>query len=149
MKLLVCVDGSVPSNKAIEKAIEIASGCRVDQITLISVYEKYPLPLIEHASYNAMEEEMDHYEEMNKRVVTDHEAILDKASRRFKNEGLTVETLLQEGHPADTIAQTAEKLGVDMIIMGNRGRGGLKKLLLGSVSNAVIQETRVSVLVVK
>lgn len=149
MKLLVCVDGSVPSNKAIEKAIEIASGCRVDQITLISVYEKYPLPLIEHASYSAMEEEMNHYQEMNKRVITDHEAILEKASQRFKNEGLLTETLLKEGHPADTIAQTAETLGVDMIVMGNRGRGGLKKLFLGSVSNAVIQESQASVLVVK
>lgn len=149
MKLLVCVDGSVPGNKAVEKAIEIASGCRVDQITLISVYEKYPLPLIEHASFNAMEEEMDQFEQMNKRVVTDHEDILKKASARFKNEGLVAETLLKEGHPAENIAQSAKELGVDMIIMGNRGRGGLKKLILGSVSNAVMQEAQASVLVVK
>ncbi len=149
MKLLVCVDGSVPSNKAVEKAIEIASGCRVDQITLISVYEKYPLPLIEHASFNAMEKEMNQFEQMNERLVTDHSLFLEKAATRFKNEGLVTETLLKEGHPADTIAQTAKELGVDMIIMGNRGRGGLKKLLLGSVSNAVIQEVHASVLVVK
>lgn len=56
---------------------------------------------------------------------------------------------LKEGHVADAIAETAKERGIDMIIMGNRGRSGLKKLLLGSVSNAVIQETQSSVLVVK
>ncbi len=53
------------------------------------------------------------------------------------------------GRPADVIARYAEEGGFDMIAIGSRGLGRLKKLLLGSVSNSVLQEARCSVGVVK
>ncbi len=47
------------------------------------------------------------------------------------------------------ITRFASEEGIDMIVMGSRGHTGLKKLLLGSVSNAVVQEASTNVLIVK
>ena len=67
----------------------------------------------------------------------------------FRSEKIKVSTIFKEGHPADTIAQVAADEKFDMVVIGSRGLGGLKKLFLGSVSNAVTQEVKTSVLVVK
>lgn len=149
MKILVCIDGSPQSIKAVVKAVDIASGCRIDQVTLISVYEKYPFPHVEHGYHDVLDEEIKQYEFANKELIQNHEKYLEHAAMRFREKNIEPEKILAEGNPAHTISETAEKGNFDMIIMGSRGRGGLKKLLLGSVSNAVIQETEASVLVVK
>ena len=149
MKILVCTDGSRNSIKAVLKAVDIVSGCRVDRVSLISVYEKYHFPHVEHGYYEEQEEEVKRYHQANQELIRSHEKHLEHAAMRFRENNIEPELILLEGHPADKIAETARDGKYDMIIMGNRGRGGLKKLLLGSVSNAVIQETEASVLVVK
>ncbi len=58
----------------------------------------------------------------------------------FEEKSLKARAILKEGHPAHTIVTTAAEEGADMIVIGSRGLGGLKKVLLGSVSSAVIQE---------
>ena len=51
--------------------------------------------------------------------------------------------------PADLILQIAEELGVDMIVMGTHGRQGMQRLLMGSVTEAVIRGTARPVLVIR
>ncbi len=75
--------------------------------------------------------------------------MLEEATAKFKEKGIEPHTILEEGHASHTISRIADEGDYDMVIMGNRGLGGLKKIFLGSVSNAVIQETKASVLVVK
>jgi nucleotide-binding universal stress UspA family protein len=149
LKLLVCVDGSPQSMKAVVKAVEIASGCQINEVTLISVYDKYPFPLIEDGSKYRVEEEMKKYNLLNEQMINHHKKYLEHAAMRFREKGIEPDLILKEGHPAHSIAEAAKEGGFDMIIMGSRGRGNLKSLLLGSVSNAVIQQTHASVLVVK
>ena len=76
--------------------------------------------------------------------------ILYKALKLFEEKNIKARTILKEGHPSHTIVSVACEEGFDMIVIGSRGLGGLKKVFLGSVSNAVIQEAEnCSVLTVK
>ncbi len=150
MKLLVCVDGSAQSLRAVEKAVEIASGCQIDEVALIGVYESLISPDVSQGDDGeTILFEVEKYKALNGQLQKNFKQQLDLASTSFKSKGIEPEIFVEEGHPAHNIIQSAEKGHFDMIIMGSRGKGNLEKMLLGSVSNAVIQETSVSVLIVK
>lgn len=153
MKILVCVDGSEHSKKAVEKAAVIAEGCNVNEVTIIHVDEGkmnfstaarggegYALSVIDTDRVKEMVEE--HKEERNK--------LLQEALNVFEAKDIKARTMLKEGHPSLTIVKVAAEEEFDMIVIGSRGFGGLKKLFLGSVSNAIVQEAKnCSVVVVK
>jgi nucleotide-binding universal stress UspA family protein len=66
--------------------------------------------------------------------------LLDTATRKAKQKGVgAIQTLVEEGDPADAILRGASERQVDMIVMGSRGLGPAKGLLLGSVSHKVAQ----------
>jgi len=75
--------------------------------------------------------------------------ILNKTADRFRENGLEVNTILKKGHPAEVICQVAEEGQFDFVAMGSRGLGGIKELLLGSVSNRVVHCAKCSVLIVR
>jgi len=149
MKLLLCVDGSKQSEKALDKAVMIASGCKADQVTVLNVFQKVTFPTFVEGAQQYDAEIMEMYNQMNEEMIKEHEEILDKAVEVMLSHGIQVEKLLEEGHPSQTISRVAEEGNFDMVIIGSRGLSGLKKKLLGSVSNAVLQDTHTSVLVVK
>lgn len=144
MRLLVCTDGSPHSMKAVNEAASLATRCGFAEITVIHAYtvDRYPTDSMLH---------------LNQEIVTLIEkekrrrgnAILRKAAAVFADAGLDVHTVLLEGHPVSTILDYAHKSKYDIIVVGSRGLGGLSKALLGSVSNAIVQEAKINVLVVK
>jgi len=147
MKILVCTDGSKYSQKALEKASVIVKGCNVNEIAIIHVYEKFDsFPISVEGNIEQMEINRLMMEEYRKKG----EKILSEALKFMEGKNIKARTILKKGHPADTIISIAQEEGFDMIVIGSRGLGGLKKLFLGSVSNAIIQEVKnCSVLVVK
>jgi len=146
MKILVCMDGSKHSQKALEEASIIAKGCNVDEVAIIHVYER-DIPLI---SFSITPEQMVSIRKVMEKHQDERKEMLSEALKFFEEKNIKARTILKEGHPADTIINTAHDEGYDMIIIGSRGVSGLQKLFLGSVSNAVIHEARnCSVLVVK
>jgi nucleotide-binding universal stress UspA family protein len=148
MKILVCTDGSEQSQKAIEKAAMIAEGCKVDEVAIIHVYDtKEDIPFTtESITYEQMESLRKLMEEHEK----ERKKILSEALKFFEGKNIKTHTILKEGHPSHTIVSVAHEEGFDMIVLGSKGLGGLQRLFLGSVSNAVIQEVKnCSVLVVK
>ena len=60
-----------------------------------------------------------------------------------------VQAVVQIGNPAKNIVQYSEDHPTDLIIIGNRGLSGLKKILLGSVSNYVLLRSQVPILIMK
>ena len=66
------------------------------------------------------------------------------------NYGIKSETNWRIGHPVKVILDVAENSAqADLIVMGSRGLGGFKEMLLGSVSHAVVNHSKVPVLVVR
>jgi nucleotide-binding universal stress UspA family protein len=56
---------------------------------------------------------------------------------------------VKPGHTVETILEVAKSEDVDLIVMGNRGRGSLKETILGSVSHGVVTHASVPVLIVR
>ncbi len=143
MKMLVCTDGSEHGQKAVNEAARIAADMKKAEVTILNVYEGSPLPMYgEDVSSKIREEFRETKEEEGRRV-------LEEAVTVFKDKDIEPETRLLKGHPSTTINKVASEENYDIVILGSRGLSGLKKLLLGSVSNAVVQETRSNVLIVK
>jgi len=66
--------------------------------------------------------------------------LMEMASRKAKQSGVgAIQTLVEDGDPAETIVRVAGERGADMIVMGTRGLGAAKGLLMGSVSHKVAQ----------
>ncbi|XP_059439344.1 universal stress protein PHOS32-like [Corylus avellana] len=78
------------------------------------------------------------------------DCVIEKAKRTCKDlNDVKVETRVERGDPRDVICQMAEKLGADVLVMGSRGYGLIKRALLGSVSNHCVQNVKCPVLIVK
>ncbi len=69
--------------------------------------------------------------------------------QKFMGVRARTELLVQEGAPVRTILDTAEQRGVDLIVMATHGRSGVRRLLLGSVTEAVLRSTSRPVLAVR
>ncbi|XP_011094180.1 universal stress protein A-like protein [Sesamum indicum] len=75
--------------------------------------------------------------------------ILARALSICKDKKVKAETLILEGDPKDRICQAAEQLQVDLVVVGSRGLGTIKRALLGSVSNYCAHHAHCPVLIVK
>ena len=150
MKMLVCVDGSEQSMKAVKEAVKIAGGCNINDVSIIHVCEsKLNWPAIS-AEGSISKEDMERIQNYIHQCDYDkNQKVLLEAKSIFANNNIEAKTIFKEGHPAQTIADVANEEGYDMVVIGSRGFGGLKKLFLGSVSSAVIQEVKSNVYVVK
>jgi nucleotide-binding universal stress UspA family protein len=136
-KILVPLDGSEHSIKALETAVQIAHKFN-GKITLIHVYSIGGLavsPTPVHGFIEAI-----------RKVGA---SILADGEKRVKAEGVQVETLLIEGHTVEQIVKMCREGKFDLIVMGARGLSKVKEMLLGSVSDGVIRYACCPVLIVK
>jgi nucleotide-binding universal stress UspA family protein len=74
---------------------------------------------------------------------------LEKAAHRVEGAGIALETHLAHGPAAEAISEAAERLGVDLIVMGTRGLTGIKHVLLGSVAERTVRQAPCPVLTVR
>lgn len=77
--------------------------------------------------------------EDNARLITlIGDEIVARAAERAREMGVkSVDTKVGEGDYADQIMEMADKVGADMIVLGRRGLGHLREMLMGSVSNKI------------
>ncbi len=73
---------------------------------------------------------------------------LQVCAEQLREDGIDCTALLVQGPVAETLLHEAEKLAVQLIVMGSHGKGAVKKLLVGSTSEGVLHKTAVPVLVV-
>lgn len=153
MKMLVCTDGSEHSQKALEKAVEVASGCHPQEVAIIHVYDgRLDLSATSWGSrdYALTEEDIKRIKRINEEEKEKRRQLLENAVNYMKEKNIEARSIFVEGHPSHVIVERAVKEGFDLIVIGSRGLGGLKKILLGSVSNTVVQEAKdCSVMIVK
>ena len=152
-KILVPLDGSEHSLRALEIAIQIARKFG-GKITLIHVYSVAIGPVIMPEPTTLTPPMMPPMTsaEVAKAVEAIRKAgasILADGEQKVKAEEVQVETILREGHIVQEIIRTAKEGKFDLIVIGGRGISRIRELLLGSVTDGVIHHASCPVLVIK
>jgi nucleotide-binding universal stress UspA family protein len=145
-RILVAVDGSEQSYKALDHAAAIAETFG-SELTLLAVIPRMMIPVFSGEGFGPTIDVVQYQEKM-KDVYQD---VLSDAEARVRSEhpNLNVSTILREGRPSVTIVDMAEKDGYDLIVMGSRGIRGIKGWILGSTSRRVVDSCTKPVLTIK
>ncbi|WP_314665290.1 universal stress protein [uncultured Selenomonas sp.] len=121
-KILVPVDGSVGGCKAVDEALFIAEKCDAE-LDFVYVASNINKDIPSHIVFDRIWEKLSDERKARKHV--------------------------KSGNIARSILDVADEQGSDMIVMGSRGLGLLKGVLIGSVSQKVVEEAQIPVMVVK
>jgi nucleotide-binding universal stress UspA family protein len=135
-KILLATDGSREAELAARTAADLAKNQNSE---LHVVYVEPTLPMIGQFADPGPE-----------RTEPESRRLLDEQVSHIEEAGGTVdETHLRLGRPDDQIVWVAEELGAGLIVIGSRGRGGVRRALMGSVSDSVVRHAHCPVLVVR
>ena len=137
--ILVGVDGSWGSREAIRSAADLAksTGSRLILATAVYFHKALGAPELQ-AQVAAWEEEE------NERSAK----VLGKMAGVLRRRGAAVETLVLSGSPAEALCEEARSAEVDLVVVGHRGRGGLRRVLPGSVAVRLVEVCPKPVMVV-
>lgn len=132
--VVVGADGSPTAAEAVKQAIELAK-LTGGQLHIVSAYRPQQL----HTAAG---------EEFGKSLDTLDlaDSILADLGSRARVAGVPTEVHAETGDPADAICEVAEQVGADLIIVGNKGMTGMRRVL-GSVPNSVAHRAPCSVLI--
>jgi nucleotide-binding universal stress UspA family protein len=139
LKVLVPVDGSENALRALERAVAMLRERAPFEVHLLNVQPALGGDVTTFVGSSTVK---DYHREEGEKVLQPARALVERLGVAYKPH-ITV------GPAGESIAGFAKKLGVDMIVMGTRGLGGLKGALLGSVSSEVIRHAEVPVTLVK
>ncbi len=134
-KILVGYDGSPQSDKAVDVALSL--GECVDSTVLVFAVARPPEPSTSVELEAVLDDAREHFEEGFKKIM-----------ERARGHELSVTTDMAVGHPAQQIIHRAEKDGIDLIVLGRRGRSQIARMMLGSVSERVLRYAHCPVMVV-
>lgn len=138
-KILVAMDGSDMSHKAFETALSLAKEHQ-SRLSLINVGKSLAIP-------QGMV--IDSIDEVYNSMRKEGEDLLKKGKWMAESQGVPVEIHYVEGDPAAQIIKHAKEGLFQLIVIGSRGLGPFKEMMLGSVSHRVSQLSHCPVLIVK
>ena len=138
MKILVAVDGSKPSLKAVQLLIDHAGWYRSrPEVELVTIH--LPVPTVRHLNKAQVE----------KYYAEEGEAMLAPAKKKLDAAGVAYEARVLVGPVAETLVQHAKDKRCDMIYIGTRGMTAMGAALLGSTATKVLHISETPVLLVK
>jgi nucleotide-binding universal stress UspA family protein len=141
-RILLATDGSGEAELATRTAIDLADGTGSE----LHVVHVGRLPNFLTNGPGTIGYDRRLYEKLEEESLE----VLRKLTWRVKVAGGTVaETHLRIGGAAEEIVDLAEELGAGLIVMGSRGRGGIRRALMGSVSDSVVQHAHCPVLIAR
>ncbi|MFT0850105.1 universal stress protein [Achromobacter sp. F4_2707] len=138
--ILLPVDGSDNSVRAVQRAIELSKETGDAKLLLVTAFA--PIVSGNVKRFFSADEIQAYYQEEGEKALAPAKAVLDAAGVEYESEVLV-------GPVAQTIADYAKKHKVDNIIMGTRGLGSITGMLLGSVTTKVLNLVDMPVLLVK
>jgi nucleotide-binding universal stress UspA family protein len=137
--VMVGVDGSSEAARALQWAIEEAREHDAEVVAVHALETQFLAYYSLEAGVPVQLEER--WREEIQRVFE------EDWCRPLKESGIRYRTLLLEGRPATVISEMADQLGAEMVVVGRRGRGGVERFLLGSVSSELTRDCPVPLVV--
>ena len=151
-KILLATDGSEEAELAGRFAIELADkiGSELHMVHVFGIMPWYPVypegtdPDEAEPEEPLVEEDLQRTSERRARELLDAE--VEKIGSLG---GSVAEAHLREGGPAQEIVGLAEEIGAGMIVVGSRGFGGIRRALMGNISDSVVRHAHCPVMVVR
>ena len=136
MKILVSLDGSVYSEKALLHACNLAKNYQSNLVLLYVVEKSLSINLLDRNEYL----------EILRRFGNN---VLLKGKRITTEQGIDSKIIMKEGNIVNEIIKLAKNEKCNLIIMGNKGLGATARFFLGSVSNKLANSSPCSIMIIK
>lgn len=136
MNILVPLDGSEYSQKALFQACNLAKNYEANLILVYVVDKPRSLNLLDRKEYLGI------LRKFGQKVLVESKKIANK-------EGIDVTTIMKEGNITNEIVKLAKNKKCNLIIVGNKGLGATARFFLGSISNKLANNSPCSILIVK
>src|SRR5215207_8421569 len=142
--ILLATDGSQQAELAARTAVDIAA-------TTNSKLHMVTIALLEYRSGYEIPESGDFLKRTYKAIERKAQELLDEQVKKIERTGGTIpqEVHLLRGRPDREIVHLADEIGAGLIVIGSRGQGGVRRALMGSVSDSVVRNAHCPVLVVR
>lgn len=143
-KILLPIDGSDNSKKATNYVLELASKFN----SKVYILNSYELPVISMAPPAGA---VSHYRlnaEIEQNLKDYSHKVLESCEKIFKDNNIDYEILMLKGEAGPKIVEAAEENTCDLVVIGNRGLGSVRSILLGSVSNYVVHHIKSPILLI-
>lgn len=137
--ILVPTDGSAPARTALDRAIELA---RTYDATL------HVVSVVDVGDAGVLSMERAPVDDVQRSLRGRAERMVDDAVELAEEAGVRAESTVVLGVPHVEILDAAEEVGADLVVMGTHGRKGLKRALIGSVTERVVRQCDAPVLTV-
>lgn len=136
-KILVPLDGSKYSIEGLNEAIELAKpfGAKIIGLCVIPLTPPIMIPELP-ASFKSF-------------MIDEAAKFMAEAKKIASRSGVEFQAKIIHGEATFEIAAFANDKKFDLVVIGSRGRSGIKELFLGSIANSVVHKSRIPVLVVK
>ncbi len=139
-KILVATDGSENAAKAASYGVNIAKS------TGAEVYAVYVVSTQHAVTTRSVKGWSDSFEEY---LTNIGDSALEYVEKLGKESGVKVQPVILKGIPAERILDYTEEKGIDLIVLGTQGLTGVKKFLIGSVSENVLRYSKVPVMIIR
>jgi nucleotide-binding universal stress UspA family protein len=138
--ILVSYDGSEPSVKALNKAVELAKTDSSIKLSVAHVINLQPV-IVGDMTFSQPESYQEQVQEQGNAIIDQVKTIIHELPH--------ANVIILAGTPAEAVLNFAESNDCDLIMMGSRGLSAIKEWMLGSVSHNIVQHSRIPVLIVK
>jgi len=139
--MLVPLDGSALSETSLEHALALSKSSNIPGVVLLRAREPMDSGVRQRLSNDLARKLDDAYQE-------EIEEYLKKISAYFKQKGITATSVAATGSPAEAILDYIRENQIDLIVMSSHGRTGIARWAFGSVTEKVLKESNVPVLVI-
>jgi nucleotide-binding universal stress UspA family protein len=136
-KILVALDGSPASEKALTVAVDLATHYRTDLVALGVAESPEIVGMVEEVNA-ALQSAEEHF----RRILT-------AAVEYARSKGVALRSVVIRGHAADAIVRYAESEKVDLVVVGHHGHSRIARFFLGSTSERVGEHSPCTVMIVK
>ena len=143
-KLLVPLDGSELAECTMEHLRALVTGCHIPEVVLLRVIEPLPgqtVAALAEAGGNLLND----LETSQKEEASDY---IQKIAGMLQKERINAKPVLVSGYAAEEILNYAKNNNVDLIIMSTHGRSGIRRWIMGSVTNRVLGHSAIPVMTI-